>query len=319
MFLADVAAILDSVLNFPLVLDILLVLFLLISTSFGFAKGFWRGTWRLISVVIMLVISWFFLIEPVALWVKDEMLTVFNISVTLGETQIKSFGEVLNQVIKMGVESGKLVDPKYADEVFVSGLILSICKSLAWLLLVIIIQFASWIISSLFYLLLIRLIIPKRVRAVKLKLLGALMSLVQAVIITFSMMISFSSLSPAIAQIDKSVSDAFDWANDYIIIVFKAFNPENSRILSPYIDTVDSKFGNDLHDFTYGENTCSGIDEIKEFFTLVGGAAKAEEPDTPDVPEDNNPSAGETPIDSGQTEENPVGLYHPFIPYFTFD
>lgn len=263
----SVASTIDSILNFPLVLDVVIVLFLLISTSFGFAKGFWRGLWRFIFVIIMLVISWFFIVEPMAKWIMDDMFSLFKITAVVGDANFTSLGDYLKEVIRLGVETGKL-SSKYASEAYVNGLILSLCKSVAWLFLVAIIQFVSWIISSLFYVLLIRLIIPKKVRAVKIKLLGALLGLMQGVVIVFAFMSSFATLSPAIGEISEN-NPAFSWISPYVVSIFKGFNPENSNILRPYVNTIEENFTEKLIGFEVDGNVYNGSLEIKEFFSLT--------------------------------------------------
>ncbi len=262
------ASIINTIFNLPLVLDIIIILFLLISTSLGCAKGFWRGTFRFLFVVLMLVIAWFFLVEPVALYVRDELFVALGIKQTLSDgTVATSLGQIIESLFSKAALDPS-VDPKYLDANYIAGFVLSLCRTISWLLLVIVIQFVSWIVSSLIYFLLIRLIIPKKVREVKLRLLGGLMGLLQGVVITFALMLSFSTLSPAVAAIKNPGEGEYKWLNSYTAAVIVGLDPQKS-MLAPYADSLGESLTDSLVKFEVGEDIYSIKQEIVTFVEYI--------------------------------------------------
>lgn len=262
MMLINISSVIGTILSFPYFLDILIFLFLLIGTSLGFARGFWRGTFRFIIVVLLLVIAWFTILDKLAVYVNSPLLEKLHITFKIGEHEAKSIEEV---VIKLVQSKSTELPEKYNDMTYLKEFAFSISKSLAWLLVVIFVQFVSWILSGILYFLIIRLIIPQKVRKVKLRLLGALMGLAQAVIITFSYMLSFSSISPAVSAVAKPGKGLFIWLNPNIQMVVKALDPNNS-MLSPYVEKLESSMSEQRFDFKVGDEEYNFRDELKEFF-----------------------------------------------------
>lgn len=262
-----VSTIISTILSFPYLLDITIFLFLLISTSLGYAKGFWRGTFRFIFVVIVLLIAWFTLLDKCATFINESFLSTINVKVKVGTYEASSIKEVVELTIKNASELGETLPAKYSNEAYVSALSLSISKSIAWAMIVFIVQFISWIISGILYFLVIRLIIPNKVRKVKLKLLGALMGLAQALVVTFAFMISFSSISPAIETIKNPGKGIFTWCNQITQAAINALNPNNS-MLSPFAETLEKQMSSKQYDFTLegDESTYVFKNELKEFF-----------------------------------------------------
>lgn len=265
----DATQIVQFITNIPYFLDIIIILFLLISTSMGFGKGVWRGLWRLIFVVLGLLISWYFLLTPMAEYVRDGLLKTLNIRFQLENGEfITSIGDLLKYEIQIQQSLGGEVDPRFLDPLYLDAFILSFCKSIAWILLVIIMECVSWIVSGLLYFLLVRLLIPAKAREHKIKFLGALCGLLQGVVVTFSMMIGFAAISPA----SRSIANAgqpntpYGWLPESVRLVIESFDPNNS-MLEPYVkDLESSMLESGFHEVPEGYEKTSTFQEDLELF-----------------------------------------------------
>ncbi len=296
----------EIIFSFPYFLDIIIFLFLLVMTSIGYAKGFWRGTFRLLFVVIFLVIAWFTLIDTFANYISNTLLSQLGITFKVGDQTATSINELIVYSVNYAKEAGLEVPAKFLDENYVAKFAFAISKSLAWLLIVIITQFVSWIISGILYFLIIRLIIPERVRKVKLRLLGALMGLIQAVVITFAFMVSFSDLSPAFKSMKNPGEGTLSWCNPILKLVFGGLDPHNS-MLSPYVSGLEENMSNTQFNFSVeGEETTYDLsEELNEFIDLMNSLVVSQEepehPAEPVTPEPSNPSS-ETSVPTSSSE-----------------
>jgi len=305
MFFSNVVQnIFEIIFSFPYFLDIIIFLFLLVMTSIGYAKGFWRGTFRLLFVVIFLVIAWFTLIDTFANYISNTLLSQLGITFKVGDQTATSINELIVYSVDYAKEAGIEVPAKFLDENYVTQFAFAISKSLAWLLIIIFTQFVSWIISGILYFLIIRLIIPERVRKIKLRLLGALMGLIQAVVITFAFMVSFSDLSPAFKIMKNPGEDALSWCNPILKLVFGGLDPHNS-MLSPYVGGLEENMSDNQFNFTLeGEETTYDLsEELNEFIELMNSlVVSQEEPESPVEPETPEPSDSS---DSGTSVPTP--------------
>lgn len=292
MTLSVITTILEVILSFPYFLDIIIFLFLLISTSLGYAKGFWRGTFRFLFVMALLAISWFALLDTFAKYVSNTLLSQLHITFKVGDYSATSIAELIQYSIQYAQTQGADLPAKFLNQQYIEAFTNSICKSIAWLFLVIIIQFVSWIISGILYFLIIRLIIPEKVRKVKLSLLGALMGLAQSVVITFAFMMSFTNLSPAFKNITSPGKGAFSWCKEEMRMIFVALDPTNS-ILSPYVKTLEESLTNKQYNYEVEglDGTFDLGDELKEFFELISSINITVEPEPSTPVEPENPSA----------------------------
>lgn len=271
MMLIDASSIIGTILSFPYFLDIVIFLFLLVGTSIGYARGFWRGTFRFIMVVILLLVAWFTLLDKLAGYVNSSLLEQLHITFAIGENEAKSIEEL---VIKLAEAGAGSLPEKYSNIDYLKELAFSISKSLAWLLVVVLVQFVSWILSGILYFLIIRLIIPEKVRKIKLRILGALMGLAQTVVITFSYMLSLSSISPAVSNVSNPGQGLFTWLSANTQMVLKALDPNNS-MLSPYVEKLESAMSEQRFDFKVGEDEYNFIEELKEFLQNMSDASDA--------------------------------------------
>ncbi len=264
MILADDFSIIGFILSFPYFLDIIIVLFLLVGASIGYARGFWRGTFNLIVSIILLLISWSVLLEPLAIFVHTRLFTQLGITFKVGSSEATSVEELIRLMVDAHLEE---LPEKFANPQYVTGLSYSLSKAIAWFLVVLAVNLLSWILSGILYFLIMRLIIPDKLRKIKLRLLGAIMGLLQTVIVVFSYMIFFSNISPAMSKIVECGSEDFTWCNDNIRMVLEALNPYNS-MLSPYVTnlqiTLENKF-----EFVVDEVKYNLDDELQEFFDLI--------------------------------------------------
>ena len=299
MSLSVITTIVEVILSFPYFLDIIIFLFLLISTSLGYAKGFWRGTFRFLFVVALLAISWFTLLDTFANYVSNTLLSQLKITFKVGEYEATSISELIRYSIEYAKVQGADIPTKFLNEAYVDAFVNSISKSIAWLFLVVIIQFVSWIISGILYFLIIRLIIPERVRKVKLSLLGALMGLAQSVVVTFAFMMSFANLSPMFRNMTSPGQGAFAWCKEEMKMIFVALDPTNS-ILSPYVKTLEESLTNKQFNYTVDglDGSFDLGDELKEFFELISSinVTTGEEPVEPSVPSDDNSTSTSTSV-----------------------
>lgn len=311
MTLSVITTILEVILSFPYFLDIIIFLFLLISTSIGYAKGFWRGTFRFLFVMALLAISWFALLDTFANYVSNTLLSQLHITFKVGDYSATSIAELIQYSVKYAQEQGATIPDKFLNEAYMDAFVNSISKSIAWLFLVIIIQFVSWIISGILYFLIIRLIIPEKVRKVKLSLLGALMGLAQSVMVTFAFMMSFTNLSSTFRNIKSPGVGAFSWCKEEIKMIFVALDPTNS-VLSPYVKTLEESLTNKQYNYEVEgmDGTFDLGDELKEFFELISSINVTTDPTTPVEPvepDDNSEtssSSTSTSIPSSSIEES---------------
>ncbi|MCH5180856.1 MAG: hypothetical protein J1F32_06560 [Erysipelotrichales bacterium] len=268
MVLADNSSIIGFIISFPYFLDIIIILFLFVGASIGYARGFWRGTFNLIISVILLLVSWFVLLDALAIFVNTRLFSLLGVTFKVGNLEATSMEEFVKCLVEMGKND---LPEKYLNPDYISALSLSISKSIAWLIVVISINLLSWILSGILYFLIMRLIIPERLRKIKLRLVGALMGLIQTMVIVFSYMISFSNISPAMESIRKYDEDV-GWFNPNIQMVLEAFNPYNS-MLAPYVEglnkVVEGKFAFVIDDIEYKLDN-----ELKEFLDLLSDISK---------------------------------------------
>lgn len=281
MILADNSSIIGFIISFPYFLDIIIILFLFVGASIGYARGFWRGTFNLIVSLILLLVSWFVLLDALAIFVNTRLFSLIGVTFKVGNLEATSIEEFVKCLVEMGKN---YLPEKYLNPDYISALSLSISKSIAWLIVVISINLLSWILSGILYFLIIRLIIPERLRKIKLRLVGALMGLIQTMVIVFSYMISFSNISPAMESVKKYEGDV-SWFNPNIQMVLEAFNPYNS-MLGPYVEglnnIVEGKFMFVVDETEYKLDT-----ELKEFFDLLSEISqKLQNPDDSDNLED---------------------------------
>lgn len=312
MFLSgDIGStVLEVILSFPYFLDIIIFLFLLISTSIGYAKGFWRGTFRMLFVVLLLVLAWYFLVDTFAKYVSETLLSQLGVTFKVGEYNATSINELITYSIKYASESGKEIAPKYLDEAYLNSFAYAICKSLAWLFIVIIVQFVSWIISGILYFLIIRLIIPEKIRKVKLRLLGALMGLIQSVLVTFAFMISFSSLSPFFKQIKTPGEGVFSWCSPVMRLIMGSLDPNNS-MLAPYVGGLEDNMSGQQFSFEVEgyEETFKLNEELNEFINTINEIITELPPEESD---DNSPSTSDvensSDLSGSSEEENSISI-----------
>ncbi|NCA96484.1 MAG: hypothetical protein EOM74_05835, partial [Methanomicrobia archaeon] len=180
--LADtmLSRILEVIVNIPYIVDGFIVIFLLFAFSVGAMRGIWRALWRFIFVVGVLATVWFALLDQLTLFVANDLLTMINTTINISfdggttTTTITSIGDLVRAFAESPYVDGasQLKDAAYLD-----AFVLSFCRSLGWLAVVLVTHFVTWIISGILYV--IMMIIPKRVRKVKLALLGGVLGLVQ--------------------------------------------------------------------------------------------------------------------------------------------
>lgn len=285
MHLSVITSIIKVILSFPHFLDIVIVLFLLISASIGYAKGFWKGTFRFIFVVIALLITWHLLLNPFANYVANDFFGQLGIKFKVGSDTARSLDELIRLTIKNANISE--IPEVYLNEEYLNKFIISISKSIAWFISVLLIEFVSWIISSILYFLIIRLIIPEKIRKIKLRLLGALMGLVQGVIVTFAFMLSFANISPAFNAINNTRKGAFTWCGSGLKTLMTAFDPNNS-MLSPYINALEKSMGKERFGFFVtvdGENI--GFELYEELIKFMDIFSKIESNPPEEIPEES--------------------------------
>ncbi|MCH5171448.1 MAG: hypothetical protein J1F31_01250 [Erysipelotrichales bacterium] len=263
MMLADNSSIIGFIISFPYFLDIILVLFLFIGASIGYARGFWRGTFNLIITIILLLISWFVLLDAIAVFVNTRLFSLLGVTFKVGEFSTSSIEELIGCIVELFKNE---LPEKYSNPDYISSLSSSICKSIAWLVVVISIHLLSWVLSGILYFLIMRLVIPEKLRKVKLRLIGALMGLIQAVVIVFAYIISLSNISPAFSSISNS-EEGGGWFDSNIQMVLEAFNPYNSMV-SPYVKTIENGLGSKFG-FVIDEKNYKLGEEFKEFFELI--------------------------------------------------
>lgn len=318
MFLSNVMQnILEIIFSFPYFLDIIIFLFLLVMTSIGYAKGFWRGTFRLLFVIIFLVIAWFTLVDTFANYISDTLLSQLGITFKVGEQTATSIKELIVYSVEYAKEAEIEIPAKFLDDSYVTQFAFAISKSLAWLFIIIFTQFVSWIISGILYFLIIRLIIPERVRKIKLRLLGALMGLIQAVVITFAFMVSFSDLSPAFKIMKNPGEGALSWCNPILRLVFGGLDPHNS-MLSPYISGLEENMSDTQFNFSLeGQETNYDLSkELNEFIELMNSLViTPEEPEPPEPvtpePSDSSNSGSSTSIPGSETSNSENSILVP--------
>ena len=279
MILADNSSIIGFITSFPYILDIIIVLFLLLGASIGYARGFWRGTFNLVITLLLLLVSWFVLLDALTIFVNTRLLSQLNIVFKVGEYEVTSIEEFIRCIAEMYKDS---LPGKYSNPDYVYSLSLSISKSIAWLLVVVSIHLLSWILSGVLYFLIMRLVIPEKLRKVKLRLVGALMGLIQAVVIVFAYMISFSNISPSIEKFIECGEGVFSWYDSNVLMVLGTLNPSNSMLASygDFIEkSVEGKFSFSIDSIEYKLN-----DELKEFIELI---SKLKVDNSQDQNEDN--------------------------------
>ena len=259
MFLAGDFSFIGFIFSIPFFLNIVIILFLLVGASIGYARGFWRGTFNLIVTIIILLISWFVLLDSLSIFVNTRLFSMLGITFKVGDFETSSLEELIKQLVELGKND---LPEKYANPDYVYYLSLSISKSIAWLIVVILIQLLSWILSAILYFLIMRLIIPEKLRKVKLRLVGALFGLIQTTIIIFAYMISFANISPAMENVGE-----LEWCDSNIQMILEAFNPNNS-MLAPYVEglnsMIDGKFEFEVDSINYKLD-----DELREFIELI--------------------------------------------------
>lgn len=263
---------LETIINFifkvPFILDVIVVLFLLIITACGYSKGFWRASFRFIFVIILLIVSWIWIIDSLAVFINEQALTSFGIVMNVTGPQGTVAASGLKDIVESVALKGTSGTGNAPTAEYIEGLSLALSKSVAWLVIVIIIQFVSWIISAILYLI-FRNIIPKKIRKRKLRLLGALLGLLQGAIVIICLMIPMSALSPAAERLTGDNRDPYGFVPGWAISIAKGLDPKNS-MLNPALDWVKD-LSNDLFTYKVGTATYDFRSEIVKFIDLTRG------------------------------------------------
>lgn len=280
--LADtmLSRILEVIVNIPYIVDGLIVIFLLFAFSIGAMRGIWRALWRFIFVVGVLATVWFAFLDDLSLFVANDLLTMLNTTINVSfdggttTTTITSIGDLVRAFAESPYvdAASQLKDAAYLD-----AFVLSFARSLGWLAVVLVTHFVTWIVSGVLYV--IMLIIPKRVRKVKLALLGGVLGLVQGALLITMMMVPAKGLFPAFeflanagevpfVMIPQWMADAllrFDPARTYLGALAWGFIPAD----------IASTLTTTLFDFTVGSNTYSFDTAFTQFITETSGYGQA--------------------------------------------
>lgn len=280
--LADtmLSRILEVIVNIPYIVDGFIVIFLLFAFSVGAMRGIWRALWRFIFVVGVLATVWFALLDQLTLFVANDLLTMINTTINISfdggttTTTITSIGDLVRAFAESPYVDGasQLKDAAYLD-----AFVLSFCRSLGWLAVVLVTHFVTWIISGILYV--IMMIIPKRVRKVKLALLGGVLGLVQGALLIIMMMVPAKGLFPAFEFLANAGDVPFVMIPQWMADALLRFDPARTYLGALAWGFIPADIANTLtttlFSFTANSTNYSFDTAFTAFITETSGYGQA--------------------------------------------
>jgi hypothetical protein len=250
--------ILQAILGFQYLADIIIGLFLLISFFIGLRRGVWRALWRFIFVVITLVLVLLFALEPLAVYLNDGFFDAMGLSVTMSfegtDYTFNSIQGYLTLVVEYAEAKGTLAPGSiYADADFMASFALAISRAIAWFLLVFITMVLSWIISGLIWLLVFKRLL-KGLRRRKLRLVGALIGTVSGYVYAMLFAVAFSPIAGAFGQIANAEEPPYQ-LSPYVVLPVVTLAPENSFLMSIFDPSNPFNIFTNIATFEHDGNT----------------------------------------------------------------
>lgn len=280
--LADtmLSRILEVIVNIPYIVDGLIVIFLLFSFSIGAMRGIWRALWRFIFVVGVLATVWFALLDDLALFVANDLLTMINTTITVsfdGGTTTTTISSIKELVEAFAASPYVDAASQLKDAAYLDAFVLAFARSLGWLAVVLVTHFVTWIISGILYV--VMMIIPKRVRKVKLALLGGVLGLVQGALLITMMMVPAKGLFPAFEFLANAGEIPYVMIPQWMADALLRFDPARTYLGSlawGFIPTdISTLLTTTLFNFSDGTNNYSFDTAFTQFITETSGHGQA--------------------------------------------
>src|SRR5574344_1934675 len=229
----NIGKIIYQLLSFPFLLDALIIILLVISVVIGVKRGLFRSICRSIFVVGMLILSWFVFVPLLGNWINESAMKAFNITTTIsyGSTTVTATSlKEIYQALADIANSNPNIEFVYSTE-WISGLSLGVAYAIAWLTILLILLFFSWIISCILWAFPVRYIFPhrsKKKRKSRINVIGGLLNIVSCFIIVMMMMSSSRALCPGFASL-SGLLDSTDVAlfSPYTIGILGGLSPDN--------------------------------------------------------------------------------------------